>query len=76
MNKKTNPKSDHYAADLARFVNDCQTVGLGVVKHNRKGKADRRLLKLTSDAAALYWTMPNGKAASSKERFYLQSVSN
>ena len=58
-------------ADLARFVSDCQTLGLEVVKHNRKGKADRRLLKLTSDAAALYWTMPNGKAASSKERFYL-----
>jgi myosin heavy subunit len=58
-------------ADLARFVSDCQTLGLEVVKHNRKGKADRRLLKLTSDAAALYWTMPNGKAATGKERFYL-----
>lgn len=59
-------------AELARFVSDCQGRGLEVVKHNRKGKAQERRLKLTPDSTALYWQMRSGKPASTRERFYLE----
>lgn len=56
---------------LRDFRNMLVTGGLDVLKHSTSGKAVRRRLKLTENGNELYWVMPDGHSARSRDVYPL-----
>lgn len=59
-------------AELDAFVASAAGSGLDVLKHNRKGHAERRRLHVSQNGESLFWKTAGGKASRSRDAFPLE----